>query len=144
MNAQSNVRRNAALNKNESLILKIRHSLAARSSATSSGNAKLKTESQIQLAPGSSVSSQIGSSEGNSTIIFERDESSAMLNSEGIRSDSQFIFDESTTLDSKIETLGENVDQGTQAEATSNLIQESTLEVTYQDAETLSTFQQAF
>ena len=61
VSAQS-VRRNASINNNKSLVLKIRHSLSAQSSATSSGNTKLNTEANVNLAPGSTISSQIGSS----------------------------------------------------------------------------------
>ena len=47
-------------------------------------------------------------------------------------------------MTSEIETLDESSSDGGSANASSNLVQDSTLEVTYQDAETLSTFQQAF
>ena len=62
--AQSQVTRNSAVNNNKSLVLKIRHSLSAQSSATSSGNTKLKTEANVNLAPGSTIASQIGSNNG--------------------------------------------------------------------------------
>ena len=141
--AQS-VRRNAAINNNKSLVLKIRHSLSAQSSATSSGNTKLNTEANVNLAPGSTISSQIGSDDGVSTIDFTSDENSGQLSATGIASQSNFVFDESTSMTSEIETLDESSSEGGSANASSDLVQESTLDVTYQDAETLSTFQQAF
>ena len=143
VSAQS-VRRNAAINNNKSLILKIRHSLSAQSSATSSGNTKLNTEAIVNLAPGSTISSQIGSGDGVSTIDFTSDENSGQLSATGIASQSNFVFDESTSMTSEIETLDESSSEGGSANASSDLVQESTLDVTYQDAETLSTFQQAF
>ena len=68
--AQAQVTRNSSVNNNKSLILKIRHSLSAQSSATTSGNTKLKTEANVNLAPGSTIASQIGSDDGVSTIEF--------------------------------------------------------------------------
>lgn len=142
--AQSTATRNASTNNNKSLILKIRHSLSAQSSATSSGNTKLKTEANVNLAPGSTIDSQIGSDDGVSTIEFESQDDSGQLSATGIASKSNFVFDDSTSMTSEIETLDESSSEGGSANASSDLVQESTLEVTYQDAETLSTFQQAF
>ena len=142
--AQSTVRRNAAINNNKSLTLKIRHSLSAQSSATSSGNAKLKTEAVVNLAPGSTISSQIGSEDGIATVDFSAGENSGTLSATGIASKSNFVFDESTSMTSEIETLDDSSSEGATVNASSNLVQESTLDVTYQDAEALSTFQQAF
>ena len=142
--AQSMVRRNAAINNNKSLSLKIRHSLSAQSSATSSGNAKLKTEAVVNLAPGSTISSQIGSEDGIATVDFSAGVNSGALSATGIASESNFVFDESTSMTSEIETLDDSSREGATANASSNLVQESTLDVIYQDAETLSTFQQAF
>ena len=142
--AQSTVRRNAAINNNKSLTLKIRHSLSAQSSATSSGNAKLKTEAVVNLAPGSTISSQIGSEDGIATVDFSAGENSGTLSATGIASKSNFVFDESTSMTSEIETLDDSSSEGAIVNASSNLVQESTLDVTYQDAEALSTFQQAF
>ena len=142
--AQSTATRNATTNSNKSLLLKIRHSLSAQSSATSSGNTKLKTEANVNLAPGSTISSQIGSEDGLSSIEFSSGDNSGQLSATGIASQSSFIFDESTSMTSEIETLDESSGEGGSANASSNLVQESTLEATYQDAETLSTFQQAF
>ena len=98
----------------------------------------------MNLAPGSTISSQIGSGDGVSTIDFTSDENSGQLSATGIASQSNFVFDESTSMTSEIETLDESSSEGGSANASSDLVQESTLDVTYQDAETLSTFQQAF
>ena len=142
--AQAQVTRNSSVNNNKSLILKIRHSLSAQSSATTSGNTKLKTEANVNLAPGSTIASQIGSDDGVSTIEFSSQEDAGQLSATGVASKSNFVFDDSTSMTSEIETLDESSSDGGSANASSNLVQESTLEVTYQDAETLSTFQQAF
>ena len=142
--AQTTVRRNASSNSNKSLILKISHSLSAQSSATSSGNTKLKTEANVNLAPGSTISSQIGSEDGISSIEFTTGDNSAQFSAAGVASQSTFVFDESTSMTSEIETLDESSSEGGSANASSNLVQESTLQVSYQDSETLSTFQQAF
>ena len=77
--AQAQVTRNSAVNNNKSLILKIRHTLSAQSSATTSGNTKLKTEANVNLAPGSTIASQIGSDDGVSTIEFSSQEDSGQL-----------------------------------------------------------------
>ena len=66
------------------------------------------------------------------------------MSATGVASKSNFVFDDSTSMTSEIETLDESSSDGGSANASSNLVQDSTLEVTYQDAETLSTFQQAF
>ena len=142
--AQAQATRSSSLNNNKSLILKIRHSLSAQSSATTSGNTKLKTEANVNLAPGSTIESQIGSEDGVSTIEFASQDDSGQLSATGVASQSSFVFDDSTSMTSEIETLDESSGEGGSANASSNLVQESTLEVTYQDAETLSTFQQAF
>ena len=98
----------------------------------------------MNLAPGSTIASQIGSNNGVSTIEFTSEEDSGQLSATGVASNSSFVIDESTSMTSEIETLDESSSDGGSANASSNLVQESTLEVTYQDAETLSTFQQAF
>ena len=138
------VRRNASSTNEKSLNLNIRHSINARSSATTSGNSKVKVEANVKIEPGSTISSTIGGDDSSSTIEFNTDQNSYDLSATGIDSEAVYILDESTQLYSEIEQIDTDSDVGTRADASAELIQETTLEVTFQDRENLSTFQQAF
>ena len=142
-NAQA-VRRNASSTNEKSLNLNIRHTLNARSSATTSGNTKVKAEANIKIAPGSTISSTIGGDNSSSTIEFNTEENSFDLSATGIESEAVYVLDEATQLYSEIEQIDSASEEGTNGDASAALIQETTLDVTFQDRENLSTFQQAF
>ena len=138
------VRRNASSTNEKSLNLNIRHTLNARSSATTSGNTKVKAEANIKIAPGSTISSTIGGDNSSSTIEFNTEENSFDLSATGIESEAVYVLDEATQLYSVIEQIDSASEEGTNGDASAALIQETTLDVTFQDRENLSTFQQAF
>ena len=138
------VRRNASSTNEKSLNLNIRHTLNARSSATTSGNTKVKAEANIKIAPGSTISSTIGGDNSSSTIEFNTEENSFDLSATGIESEAVYVLDEATQLYSEIEQIDSASEEGTNGDASAALIQETTLDVTFQDRENLSTFQQAF
>ena len=138
------VRRNASSTNEKSLNLNIRHTLNARSSATTSGNTKVKAEANSKIAPGSTISSTIGGHNSSSTIEFSTEKNSFDLSATGIESEAVYILDETTQLYSEIEQIDSASDEGTNGDASAALIQETTLDVTFQDRENLSTFQQAF
>ena len=138
------VRRNASSTNEKSLNLNIRHTLNARSSATTSGNTKVKAEANIKIAPGSTITSTIGGDNSSSTIEFNTEENSFDLSATGIESEAVYVLDESTQLYSEIEQIDSASDEATNGDASAALIQETTLDVTFQDRENLSTFQQAF
>ena len=142
-NAQT-VRRSASSTNEKSLNLNIRHILNARSSATTSGNTKVKAQANVKIAPGSTISSTIGGDNSSSTIEFNTDENSFDLSATGIESEAVYVLDESTQLYSEIEQIDSSSDERTDGDASAALIQETTLDVTFQDRENLSTFQQAF
>ena len=138
------VRRNASGTTEKSLNLRIRHTLNERSAATTSGNTKVKAEANINVAPGSTISSSIGGENSTSTIEFNTNENSFDLTATGVDSEANYILDEATQFYSEIEKLDEDSDTRTEGDASAALIQETTLEVTFQDQEILSTFQQSF
>ena len=138
------VRRNASGTTEKSLNLRIRHTLNARSAATTSGNTKVKAEANINVAPGSTISSSIGGENSTSTIEFNTNENSFDLTATGVDSEANYVLDEATQFYSEIEKLDENSETRTEGDASAALIQETTLEVTFQDQEILSTFQQSF
>ena len=138
------VRRNASSTNEKSLNLNIRHTLNARSSATTSGNTKVKAEANIKIAPGSTITSTIGGDNSSSTIEFNTEENSFDLSATGIESEAVYVLDESTQLYSVIEKIDSTANERTDGDASAALIQETTLDVTFQDRENLSTFQQAF
>ena len=138
------VRRSASSTNEKSLNLNIRHTLNARSSATTSGNTKVKAEANINIAPGSTISSTIGGNNSSSTIEFNTKENSFELSATGIESEAVYVLDEATQLYSEIEQIDSASDEGTNGDASAALIQETTLDVTFQDSENLSTFQEAF
>ena len=138
------VRRNASSTDEKSLNLNIRHTLNARSTANTSGNTKVRAEANVRISPGSTISSTIGGDNSSATIEFNTAGNSIDLSATGIESDALYILDESTQLYSEIEQIDPDSEVGTNADASAALIQETTLEVTFQDRENLSTFQQAF
>lgn len=138
------VRRNASSSNDKSLNLNIRHSISARSSATTSGNSKVKVEANVKISPGSTISSTIGGDNSSSTIEFNTDQNSYDLSATGLDSEAVYILDESTQLYSDIEQIDPDSKIGTNADASAQLIQDTTLEVTFEDKDNLSTFQQAF
>ena len=142
--SQSVVRRNASRNTNNSLSVKIKNALTVRSSATTSGNTKIYTEAKIGISPGSEIETRVGGEDGISTINLESGLNTNQFEATGFSSQSNYILDDSSLMNSQIETLDEQSQEGGSAEASSDLIQETTLDIKYQNNETLSTFQQAF
>lgn len=141
---QSVVRRSASRNSNNSLSLKIRNALTVRSSATTSGNTKINTEAKIGISPGSNIETRVGGEDGISTINLESGLNTNQFEATGFSSQSNYILEDNSEMTSQIETLDDDSADGGSAEASSNLIQETTLDVKYQSNEMLSTFQQAF
>ena len=105
------VRRNASSTNEKSLNLNIRHTLNARSSATTSGNTKVKAEANIKIAPGSTITSTIGGDNSSSTIEFNTEENSFDLSATGIESEAVYVLDESTQLYSVIEKIDSSANE---------------------------------
>lgn len=138
------VRRNASSSNERSLNLNIRHTLSARSSATTSGNTKVKAQADVKIAPGSTISTTIGGDNSSSTIEFNTGENASDLSATGIDSEAVYVLDEATQLYSEIEQIDPDSDKGTNGDASADLIQETTLNAAFQNRENLSTFQQSF
>lgn len=142
--SQGVVKRNAASNSNKSLSVRIINRLSANSRATTTGNTKVFTESKISIAPGSNVTTQIGGEDGTASVLFEEELDSRTLEATGLSSNSNFILEEPTEMTSIIETIDPDSGEGGYASASSDLLKETTLDVRYQDVDSISTYQQAF
>ena len=142
--SQSIILRSATRNTNNSLSVQIRNALSVRSSATTSGNTKVYTEANVGISPGSEIETRVGGEDGISTINLESNLNTNQFEATGFSSQANYILEESTKMNSKIETLDEDSEDGGTADASSDLVQETTLNIEYDNNEILSTFQQAF
>lgn len=142
--SQSVVRRSASRSGNRGLSLRVRNSLSAQSSATTSGNAKIYTEANIQIKAGSTVSTKVGGENGATSLFFEESGATRNFEATGLSTDAIYNLEDSTFMSSQIETLDPESDAPTNANASSELEQETTLDVTYKNSDMISTFQQAF
>ena len=136
--------RNASETNSNSLSLKVRHSLTARSSARTTGNTRVYAESNIVLDDGSSVSTAIGGDTGLATIEFDTSANTGQMSASGFNSDSLYILKEPTSFTSELNKIDASAPGNTFGDASSSLIQETTLDVTFQDRDSISTFQQSF
>lgn len=141
---QSVVRRTASRDTNNSLSVKIRNSLSVRSSATTSGNKKVYTEANVGIAAGSVIDTRVGGEDGVSTINLDSGLNTNQFEATGFSSEANYVLEESSMMNSQIEPLDEESSDGGTANASSDLVQETTLDIRYQSIDSLSTFQQAF
>ena len=136
--------RNASETNSNSLSLKVRHSLTARSTARTTGNTRVYAESNIFLDDGSSVSTVIGGDTGLATIEFDTAANTGQMSASGFNSDSLYVLKDPTSFTSELSKIDASAPGNTFGDASSSLIQETTLGVTFQDRESISTFQQSF
>jgi hypothetical protein len=77
-------------------------------------------------------------------FFFEESGATRNFETTGLSTDAVYNLEDSTFMSSQIETLDPESDAPTNANASSELEQETTLDVTYKNSDMISTFQQAF